>query len=97
MLTCLLNIGALTFRYPDISPEDIQKICPACRGNCNCKVCLRGDNLIKVSGDNLIILFQKFMRCELCLDVLVGKNKGDSCSRQIAISPLSAIFSASCC
>ncbi|PON59899.1 WRC domain containing protein [Parasponia andersonii] len=34
--------------YPDISVEEIQRICPACRGNCNCKVCLRGDNLIKV-------------------------------------------------
>ncbi|XP_062084782.1 E3 ubiquitin-protein ligase JMJ24 [Humulus lupulus] len=34
--------------YPDISVEDIQRICPACHGNCNCKVCLRGDNLLKV-------------------------------------------------
>ncbi|XP_024032595.1 lysine-specific demethylase JMJ25-like, partial [Morus notabilis] len=34
--------------YPDISLEDIQRICPACRGTCNCKVCLRGDNMIKV-------------------------------------------------
>ncbi|KAH7543103.1 hypothetical protein FEM48_Zijuj02G0147600 [Ziziphus jujuba var. spinosa] len=34
--------------YSNISLEDIQRICPACRGTCNCKVCLRGDNLIKV-------------------------------------------------
>ncbi|KAM6577824.1 hypothetical protein CsatB_029661 [Cannabis sativa] len=34
--------------YPDTSVEDIQRICPACHGNCNCKVCLRGDNLLKV-------------------------------------------------
>lgn len=34
--------------YLDISSEEIQKICPACRGICNCKVCLRGGNLIKV-------------------------------------------------
>ncbi|VFQ81666.1 unnamed protein product [Cuscuta campestris] len=33
--------------YSDIPAEDIQKICPVCRGNCNCKVCLRGDILIK--------------------------------------------------
>ncbi|KAL5566053.1 hypothetical protein UlMin_029217 [Ulmus minor] len=33
--------------YPDISQEDIQSSCPACRGTCNCRVCLRGDNLIK--------------------------------------------------
>ncbi|XP_010242027.1 PREDICTED: lysine-specific demethylase JMJ25 [Nelumbo nucifera] len=34
--------------YPDISYEEIQRVCPACRGSCNCKACLRGDNLIKV-------------------------------------------------
>lgn len=34
--------------YSDISLEEIQRICPACRGICNCKTCLRGDNLIKV-------------------------------------------------
>uniref|UniRef100_M1C1L7 Transcription factor n=3 Tax=Solanum tuberosum TaxID=4113 RepID=M1C1L7_SOLTU len=28
--------------------EEIQRICPACRGSCNCKVCMRGDNLLKV-------------------------------------------------
>lgn len=27
--------------------EEIQRICPACRGSCNCKVCMRGDNLLK--------------------------------------------------
>lgn len=34
--------------YLDISLEEIQRVCPACRGTCNCKVCLRGDNFIKV-------------------------------------------------
>ncbi|CAJ2628716.1 unnamed protein product [Trifolium pratense] len=34
--------------YSDISLEEIQKICPACRGICNCKICLRSDNSIKV-------------------------------------------------
>lgn len=33
--------------YSDIPVEDIRKICPACRGICNCRICLRGDNLIK--------------------------------------------------
>ncbi|KAF7113343.1 hypothetical protein RHSIM_Rhsim07G0183200 [Rhododendron simsii] len=33
--------------YSDIPLEEIQRICPACRGTCNCKVCLRGDNLVK--------------------------------------------------
>lgn len=35
-------------RYPDIPEEDIKKACPVCRGNCNCRLCLSGDNLIKV-------------------------------------------------
>ncbi|KAE8651612.1 lysine-specific demethylase JMJ25 [Cucumis sativus] len=34
--------------YLDIPLEEIQKICPACRGICNCRACLRGGNLIKV-------------------------------------------------
>lgn len=44
----MMMLHALLFRYSDIPLEEIQKICPACRGTCNCKVCLRGDNLIKV-------------------------------------------------
>ena len=36
------------FRYSDISLEEIEKVCPACRGICNCKVWLRGDNMVKV-------------------------------------------------
>ncbi|XP_047971298.1 lysine-specific demethylase JMJ25 isoform X2 [Salvia hispanica] len=33
--------------YAGISIQEIQRICPACRGTCSCKVCMRGDNLIK--------------------------------------------------
>lgn len=33
--------------YSDMLLEEIRKVCPACRGSCSCKVCLRGDNLIK--------------------------------------------------
>ncbi|KVH89577.1 JmjC domain-containing protein [Cynara cardunculus var. scolymus] len=33
--------------YPDIPVEEIHRICPVCRGSCNCKMCLRGDNMIK--------------------------------------------------
>ncbi|KAL6538646.1 hypothetical protein OROGR_012634 [Orobanche gracilis] len=33
--------------YSDIPVEEIQKVCPACRGTCSCKACMRGDNLIK--------------------------------------------------
>lgn len=34
--------------YSDIPLEEIQSVCPACRGTCNCKACLKSDNLIKV-------------------------------------------------
>lgn len=44
----ILSMYSSPIRYSDISLEDIRRICPACRGTCNCKVCLRGDNLIKV-------------------------------------------------
>lgn len=33
--------------YPDIPVEEIQRVCPACRGTCSCRTCMRGDNLIK--------------------------------------------------
>ncbi|KAL8511443.1 hypothetical protein ACS0TY_018013 [Phlomoides rotata] len=33
--------------YSDISEVEIQRVCPACRGTCSCRVCMRGDNLIK--------------------------------------------------
>uniref|UniRef100_A0A3Q7F485 JmjC domain-containing protein n=1 Tax=Solanum lycopersicum TaxID=4081 RepID=A0A3Q7F485_SOLLC len=33
--------------YSNMPVEEIQRICPACRGSCNCKVCMRGDNLLK--------------------------------------------------
>lgn len=41
-------IHVFTVRYSDIPLEDIQRSCPACRGTCNCRVCLRRDNLVKV-------------------------------------------------
>lgn len=44
----VLCIHALTLRYSDIPLEDIQRSCPACCGTCNCRVCLRRDNLVKV-------------------------------------------------
>ncbi|XP_038705048.1 lysine-specific demethylase JMJ25-like isoform X2 [Tripterygium wilfordii] len=34
--------------YSDLLFEEIEKVCPVCRGICNCKVCVRGDNTIKV-------------------------------------------------
>ncbi|XP_020211133.1 lysine-specific demethylase JMJ25 isoform X2 [Cajanus cajan] len=33
--------------YPHLKEYDIAEACPVCRGNCNCKACLRSDELIK--------------------------------------------------
>ncbi|XP_043720519.1 lysine-specific demethylase JMJ25-like isoform X1 [Telopea speciosissima] len=55
--------GCISKRYPKLSLEEIQRCCPACSGTCNCKVCLRGDNLIKVriqeiaARDKLLYLY----------------------------------------
>ncbi|XP_068663362.1 E3 ubiquitin-protein ligase JMJ24-like isoform X2 [Aristolochia californica] len=35
-------------RYPDVPIEEIQRVCPACRGACTCKACFHPDSLIKV-------------------------------------------------
>ncbi|KAM3313318.1 hypothetical protein ACQJBY_032747 [Aegilops geniculata] len=42
--------------YSDIAIDDIQKVCPACRGICNCKVCLQGDNLIKARVQEISVV-----------------------------------------
>ncbi|KAA8532121.1 hypothetical protein F0562_006737 [Nyssa sinensis] len=35
--------------YPQLSEEAIAENCPYCRGNCNCKACLRRTDVLKVS------------------------------------------------
>ncbi|AEE28388.1 JmjC domain protein JMJ24 [Arabidopsis thaliana] len=40
--------NCLSARYSEISLEEVEKVCPACRGLCDCKSCLRSDNTIKV-------------------------------------------------
>uniref|UniRef100_A0ACD5WYD3 Uncharacterized protein n=1 Tax=Avena sativa TaxID=4498 RepID=A0ACD5WYD3_AVESA len=42
--------------YSDIAIDDIRKVCPACRGICNCKVCLQGDNLIKARVQEISVV-----------------------------------------
>lgn len=52
--------------YSDIPLEEIQRICPACRGTCNCKVCLRSDNSIKVRIREIPVLDKlKYLHCLL--------------------------------
>ncbi|XP_062211254.1 E3 ubiquitin-protein ligase JMJ24 isoform X2 [Phragmites australis] len=42
--------------YSDIPVDDVQKVCPACRGICNCRVCLQGDNLIKARVQEISVV-----------------------------------------
>ncbi|KAM4108297.1 hypothetical protein ACJW30_03G036900 [Castanea mollissima] len=52
--------------YSDISLEEIQRSCPACRGTCSCKVCLRSDNSIKVRIREIPVLDKlKYLHCLL--------------------------------
>ncbi|TKY63213.1 Lysine-specific demethylase JMJ25 [Spatholobus suberectus] len=38
--------------YPHLIEDDIAEACPVCCGNCNCKACLRSDELIKKMRKN---------------------------------------------
>nr|XP_023883365.1 lysine-specific demethylase JMJ25 isoform X1 [Quercus suber]XP_023883366.1 lysine-specific demethylase JMJ25 isoform X1 [Quercus suber] len=52
--------------YSDIPLEEIQRSCPACRGTCSCKVCLRSDNSIKVRIREIPVLDKlKYLHCLL--------------------------------
>ncbi|KAL2940987.1 Lysine-specific demethylase JMJ25 [Bienertia sinuspersici] len=42
--------------YANIPMEEIHRVCPACRGMCNCKVCSRVDNLIKAKIRDIPVL-----------------------------------------
>ncbi|XP_048570989.1 lysine-specific demethylase JMJ25 isoform X2 [Triticum urartu] len=48
--------GCISRWYSDIAIDDIQKVCPACRGICNCKVCLQGDNVIKARVQEISVV-----------------------------------------
>ncbi|KAK7280613.1 hypothetical protein RJT34_25678 [Clitoria ternatea] len=39
-------IPCLKAWYPRLKEDDVAEACPVCRGNCNCKACLRSDELI---------------------------------------------------
>uniref|UniRef100_A0A6N2LEG1 WRC domain-containing protein n=1 Tax=Salix viminalis TaxID=40686 RepID=A0A6N2LEG1_SALVM len=52
--------------YSDIPSEEIEKVCPACRGICNCKGCLRGDNTVKVRIREIPVLDKlQYLHCLL--------------------------------
>ncbi|KAF1891572.1 hypothetical protein Lal_00015172 [Lupinus albus] len=44
---CQRNDKGEVVRYPEWTNDVVAEACPVCRGNCNCKACLRSDELIK--------------------------------------------------
>ncbi|WCJ43122.1 Transcription factor jumonji (jmjC) domain-containing protein [Euphorbia peplus] len=67
--------NCISARFPDISSEEIEKICPACRGLCNCKVCLRGDNMVKVRIREIPVLDKlQYLYCLLSAVLPVVKR-----------------------
>lgn len=47
--TSLPFFSFMSSRYPKMSEDEIAESCPVCRGNCNCKSCLRMEGVIAVS------------------------------------------------
>ncbi|KAK7277944.1 hypothetical protein RJT34_22964 [Clitoria ternatea] len=81
--------GCISTWYSDFSLDEIQRMCPACRGICNCKVCLRSDNSIKVRIREIPVLDKlqylhvllssvlpvvKQIHCEQCFEVELEKK-----------------------
>ena len=43
-----LNKYNVSFRYPERTRKEVEEVCPFCRGNCNCKLCLQDKLVMKV-------------------------------------------------
>ncbi|CAI9756631.1 unnamed protein product [Fraxinus pennsylvanica] len=39
--------------YPTLSEEEVSEVCPFCRGNCNCNLCLHSTGIVKISKREL--------------------------------------------
>ncbi|KAG2551963.1 lysine-specific demethylase JMJ25-like isoform X2 [Panicum virgatum] len=58
--------GCISRWYSDIPIDDVRKVCPACRGICNCRVCLQGDNLIKARVQEIPVVDKlRYLHCLL--------------------------------
>ncbi|KAL0363176.1 UNVERIFIED_CONTAM: hypothetical protein Scaly_1272800 [Sesamum calycinum] len=44
-----MDLRLLTFKYPSLSEEEVSEVCPYCRGNCNCNLCLHSASMLKTS------------------------------------------------
>ncbi|CAN6325239.1 unnamed protein product [Urochloa humidicola] len=67
--------GCISRWYSDIPIDDVRKVCPACRGICNCKVCLQGDNLIKARVQEIPVVDKlRYLHCLLAYVLPVLKQ-----------------------
>ncbi|KAJ0235949.1 hypothetical protein HA466_0259740 [Hirschfeldia incana] len=48
--------ACISTQYSEIPFEEVEKVCPGCRGLCDCKHCLRSDNTIKVRIQGIPVL-----------------------------------------
>lgn len=55
----------LVRRYPRLSEDEIARICPCCRGNCNCKACLRRNVSPEVGISNIVLIVLHKCHCFL--------------------------------
>ncbi|KAJ4823420.1 hypothetical protein Tsubulata_025585 [Turnera subulata] len=74
--------NCITAWYSNIPLEEIEKACPACRGICNCKFCLRGDNMVKVRIREIPVIDKlQYLYCLLSSVLPVVKQiHQDQCS-----------------
>ncbi|TKV96146.1 hypothetical protein SEVIR_9G410200v4 [Setaria viridis] len=67
--------GCISRWYSDIPIDDVRKVCPACRGICNCRVCLQGDNLIKARVQEIPVVDKlRYLHCLLAYVLPVLKQ-----------------------
>lgn len=60
--------------YPLLKEEEISELCPFCRGNCNCNVCLHSSGMIKTSKRDISDA-EKIQHSQYLLDCLLPHLK----------------------
>ncbi|XLT74249.1 hypothetical protein HN873_030675 [Arachis hypogaea] len=61
--------------YPNMKPDEFT-LCPVCRGNCNCKACLRSTDLIKVCSFSIEMKKRKNTNNHIPVDFSLYLLKG---------------------
>ncbi|KAK9110157.1 hypothetical protein Sjap_018217 [Stephania japonica] len=71
-------IHALKFiEYPHLSEEEVERKCPFCRGNCNCKACLRSSGKEVLKKDKVMVERQEesIQYCQYLVHLLLPHLK----------------------